>query len=106
MVDSSDLNRKTQITFEVIIESVEDAPTFSPYARYTDAVIGYEWKYKFTALDGDVGQVVNVFETSSLPDWLNLRTFTEGNVTTAELYGVANFEHLGMHELELGLKMT
>ena len=30
VVDSSDLNRKTQITFEVIIESVEDAPTFSP----------------------------------------------------------------------------
>ena len=101
VVDSSDPNRKTQITFEVIIESVEDAPTFSPYARYTDAVIGYEWKYKFTALDGDVGQVVTVLETSSLPDWLSLRTFTEGNVTIGELYGVPNFEHLGMHELEL-----
>ena len=48
-----------------------------------------------------MGQFVTVFETSSLPDWLNLRTFTEGNVTIAELYGVPNFEHLGMHELEL-----
>ena len=31
VVDSSDLNRKAQITFEVIIESVEDAPTLFPH---------------------------------------------------------------------------
>ena len=70
------------------MQSVEDAPVFQPKAKYTDAVIGYQWEYQFLGIDGDDGQVVSIFETNTLPEWLNLEIVeSEGNVS-GRLHGV------------------
>ena len=101
LFDTLDLNRKESITFEVVVQSVEDAPVFQPKAKYTDAVIGYQWEYQFLGIDGDDGQVVSVFETSTLPEWLNLEIVqNEGNVS-GRLHGVPNFSDFGPREIKL-----
>ena len=102
--DTSDSTRRKNLSVEVIVESVEDAPVFSPRAIYTDAVIGYEWEYSFDGVDGDVGQSISVFATTTLPNWLNLDLVPNNGKINARLYGVPNFGDLGLHDVGLRIE--
>ena len=83
---------------------LRNGSVFSRRAIYTDAVIGYEWEYSFDGVDGDVGQSISVFATTTLPNWLNLDLVPNNGKINARLYGVPNFGDLGLHDVGLRIE--
>jgi hypothetical protein len=98
--DPNDLNASDTLSIPINILSVEDYPVFETQPKYTDAVIGYEWIYEFSAVDGDHNQTARILRPQ-IDSWVSFDLDSDENVSTGILSGTPNLTHLGDYELEL-----
>ena len=98
--DPYDLNASDTLSIPSQVLSVEDNPAFESQPRYMDAVIGYEWVYEMSAVDGDPNQTAEIL-IPEIPSWVSFDLDSDENVSTGILSGTPNLTHLGEYEFEL-----
>ena len=99
--DPGDQRFRDQIEILVDISSVPDDPVFVPLARFTDAVVGYDWSYVFDAVDGDKNQTLNIVKSVDSPDWLNLSVELKNEKYSCILAGTPKQNDIGNHAITL-----
>ena len=91
--DPLDTNASDSLNVSILVDSQEDDPVISPYAKYTDAVVGNNWTFTFEGIDGDANQSVEI-ENLGIPSWMTF-SYVGDEVNVVTLAGVPTDNDIG-----------